>query len=71
MFTIGFEKSCFLSVLSLAAEVGDAPGNLLAAESRAKSAANVSGVSGETCRTEKERERFLVVRMDIKEVAHV
>lgn len=47
----------------------DAPGNLLAAESRAKSAANGPGVSGETCRTEKEHERFLVVHMDRKEVA--
>lgn len=45
-------------------------GNLLAAESRAKSAANGPGVSGETCRTVKEHERFLVVRMNIKDVAH-
>lgn len=58
-------------MLSLAAEVvEDAPGNLLAAESRAKSAANGPGVSGETSRTEKEHKRFLVVHMDIKEVAH-
>lgn len=42
---------------------GGCPRESLAAESRAKSAANGPGVSGETCRTEKERERFLVVRM--------